>query len=104
MSEQETERDGKPPVIESASATTDSELNRSGAGAYVVFAAAIALVVVLVSSVSGCVGSLFDVAAQSIEHGFEGSGHVRVIDRNQRDHDSIEELVEGISDEPVSRT
>ena len=55
---EETGLDERPPVIESASATTDPANAQSGPFAYVVSALAVLLLVLLVSGFTGCAASV----------------------------------------------
>lgn len=77
---EDRDEDGsRPPVIESASGTTDPENSSSGIGAYVVFGVAVALLAVLCLGVSSCTGMLSTLAAQSHDHSngydLDGFGH-----------------------------
>ncbi|MDD3486148.1 MAG: hypothetical protein PHI26_05915, partial [Atopobiaceae bacterium] len=51
--------DAQEEVIETASATTDSEHNRSGYAAYVIVVAVIAACLLLASGISSCVSAVF---------------------------------------------
>ena len=62
---EETGLDERPPVIESASATTDPANAESGPFAYVVSALAVLLLVLLVSGFTGCAASVGRFALES---------------------------------------
>ena len=77
---EDRDEDGsRPPVIESASGTTDPDNSSSGIGAYVVFGVAVALLAVLCLGVSSCTGMLSTLAAHSYDHSYgydlDGFGH-----------------------------
>ena len=77
--EDQGEGGSRPPVVESASGTTDPENSSSGIGAYVIFGVAVALLAVLCLGVSSCTGMLGTLAAQSYDrsygHDLDGFGH-----------------------------
>lgn len=94
-----TEKDGRTPIIESASATTDPNNSKSGSGAYVVFLVVACLLLALVSSLSSCVGGLVNVAWETAEHKVDNV-ELRLFN-DFDDYDAAEDL---FSTEPVSRT
>ena len=94
-----TEKDGRTPIIESASATTDPENSNSGSGAYVVFLVVACLLLALVSSMSSCVGGLANVARETAERKVDNV-ELRLFN-DLGDCDATEDL---FSTEPVSRT
>lgn len=94
------------PTIESPSGTTDPDNSNSGPAAYVIFAVAIGLLVLLLLGVSSCVGAIGSIVSA---HAGEPSGAVST--EMPRDWDPLEDdLFDGngergrIDDGPISRT
>lgn len=94
------------PTIESPSGTTDPDNSNSGPAAYVIFAVAIGLLVLLLLGVSSCVSAIGSIVSA---HAGEPSGAVST--EMPRDWDPLEDdLFDGngergrIDDGPISRT
>lgn len=64
---EETDVMTAPDVVESASATTSPDNERSGAGAYLIFALGVGLLVLLVTGLTSCASSLTRVASVALE-------------------------------------
>lgn len=63
----------KPPVMETASATSSSEENKSGPFAYILFASVVGITIVLAVVCGGCVSAIVSAAAND-NGGFTGKG------------------------------
>ena len=73
-------RRDETPVVEGPSATTDRDNANSGPAAYVIFAIAVALLVVLVMSLTSCVGALGTFVATHYD-----SGSTTLVPQGHRD-------------------
>lgn len=104
---EETGLDERPPVIESASATTDPANAQSGPFAYVVSALAVLLLVLLVSGFTGCAASVGRYALESGADAY-GMGYQQRYEY-EYEHDYTDDLedffddVYDLLDQPDSR-
>lgn len=90
-----TEQQPQSPIIESASGTTDPNNRHSGAGAYVIFAIAVALLALLLFSVTSCVNALGPLVASSYEEdvfGPYGSDELDWLDDEYEFMEDLEDL------------
>ena len=97
--DESTEKDGRVPIVESASATTDPDNSKSGATAYVVFLVVACLLLAFVSSLSSCVNGFADLAMDTADRRIEDVD--RRFHEEPRDYGGDEDV---FSNEPVSRT
>lgn len=102
---EDTGLDERPPVIESASATTDPANAQSGPFAYVVSALAVLLLVLLVSGFTGCAASVGRYALEG-GSGAYGTGYPQYYEYEDDYTDDLEDFFDDVYDlldQPDSR-
>ena len=102
---EETGLDERPPVIESASATTDPANAQSGPLAYVVSALVVLLLVLLVSGFTGCAASVGRLALEG-GTGAYGTGYPQYYEYEDDYADDLEDFLDDVYDlldQPDSR-
>lgn len=94
----EDEKDMPVRIIEGPSATNSPDNSNSGNGAYVIFAVAVAVVVLLASSLGSCVAGIAELVTSDFAPygGYYGDGYGPTFDDEDL-HDMVRELLEDSS-------